>query len=158
MTVASMPLGDCETKEPDRKTRRPPLIQCSLFPAPRSLTPYPSVPSFRPRELDDVPDDVAYRHSKNPQPFHTDGSYLSNYPQIMLMYCVNQAPKGGETTFISADALLETLKEKDSQLLHKLSTQEICFSKATWDRNAKKVVHLRGWRLTQYCRRSEFFC
>ena len=44
----------------------------------------------------DIPDLAAFRHSKNAQPFHTDESYVSSPVGIMLFYCVNAAPAGGE--------------------------------------------------------------
>src|SRR5437870_620023 len=41
----------------------------------------------------------AYRYANIAQPMHTDGSYLSNAPDVVFFYCVRQASAGGETTF-----------------------------------------------------------
>lgn len=72
----------------------------------------------------------AYRHSKNAQPMHTDGSYISDAPAILCFYCVAQAPTGGATVFISGPELVATLREKAPNLLERLMTTPVRFSKA----------------------------
>lgn len=64
----------------------------------------------------------AYRHSSNAQPLHTDGSYVETYPNATLMCCVANAAEGGETVFISGDALISVLGEEDPKLLEQLQT------------------------------------
>jgi alpha-ketoglutarate-dependent taurine dioxygenase len=79
---------------------------------------------------DDVPDDVAFRHSKNAQPLHTDESYVSSPAGIMLFYCVNAAEAGGETYYISGRELVRHLSEVDPELLDQLMTVDVTYAKA----------------------------
>ena len=37
----------------------------------------------------------AYRHSSNPQPLHTDGSYNPDFPNATLMCCISNSASGG---------------------------------------------------------------
>lgn len=62
----------------------------------------------------------AYRHSANAQPLHTDGSYVSGYPNSTLMACETNAGDGGETTFIDADDLVSILEREAPDLLSEL--------------------------------------
>lgn len=71
----------------------------------------------------------AYRHSKNAQPLHTDGSYVSFSPYISFFYCINQAAKGGATVFFDSEELVALLKEEDPQLLQDLCQTSIRFAK-----------------------------
>lgn len=72
----------------------------------------------------------AYRHANIAQPMHTDGSYLSNAPDIMFFYCVRQASAGGETTFLDSTELVDVLRQKDAGLLNALRETPVRFSKA----------------------------
>jgi alpha-ketoglutarate-dependent taurine dioxygenase len=67
----------------------------------------------------------AYRHSPNAQPLHTDGSYIPAFPNATLMCCVASAGKGGETTFISSDDIVDALRHNNPTLLEALSTRRI---------------------------------
>lgn len=67
----------------------------------------------------------AYRHSANAQPLHTDGSYIPEYPNATLMYCVAAAPEGGETVFLSGTTLLELLASESPTLLTRLRSTPI---------------------------------
>lgn len=87
----------------------------------------------------DVPDNVAFRHSKNAQPFHTDESYVSSPAGIMLFYCVNAAPEGGETNYISGRELVDHLAEADPELLHALQTVDVTYAKAA-DRKHRPIL------------------
>lgn len=71
----------------------------------------------------------AYRHSKNAQPLHTDGSYVGESPYISFFYCINQAEKGGATVFLDSDELIDLLKQEDPQLFKDLSQTTVCFAK-----------------------------
>ncbi len=71
----------------------------------------------------------AYRHSKNAQPLHTDGSYVGDSPYISFFYCINQAAIGGATVFLDSDELIELLKQEDPQLLDDLCKTTVCFAK-----------------------------
>lgn len=77
-----------------------------------------------------VPDDVAFRHSKNAQPLHTDESYVSSPAGIMLFYCVNAAPRGGETNYVSGRALVSHLQIHRPELLEQLLTTNVRYAKA----------------------------
>ena len=78
----------------------------------------------------DIPDDAAYRFSKNAQPLHTDESYLSDPAEVMFMHCLVQAPAGGETTFVDADALWNQLRAVNPDLAGRLLDRPIRFAKA----------------------------
>lgn len=71
----------------------------------------------------------AYRHSKNAQPLHTDGSYVGDSPYISFFFCINQAQQGGATVFLDSDDLIALLKEKDPTLLDDLCQTTVCFAK-----------------------------
>ncbi len=71
----------------------------------------------------------AYRHSKNAQPLHTDGSYVGDSPYISFFFCINQAEKGGATVFLDSDDLIALLKDKDPALLDDLCQTTVCFAK-----------------------------
>lgn len=78
----------------------------------------------------DIPDDAAYRFSKNAQPLHTDESYLSDPAEVMFMHCLVQAPAGGETTFVDADALWQELQAQAPALAARLLNRPVRFAKA----------------------------
>lgn len=78
----------------------------------------------------DIPDDAAYRFSKNAQPLHTDESYLSAPAEVMFMHCLVQAPAGGETTFVDADVLWQQLQALAPALAARLLDQPVRFAKA----------------------------
>lgn len=71
----------------------------------------------------------AYRHSKNAQPLHTDGSYVGESPYISFFYCINQAAEGGATVFLDSDELIDLLKQEDPTLLDDLCKTTVCFAK-----------------------------
>ena len=67
----------------------------------------------------------AYRHSSNPQPLHTDGSYIPSFPNASIMCCISNTASGGETIFLELKELVEILKQDDPELLEFLFTEEI---------------------------------
>ena len=71
----------------------------------------------------------AYRHSKNAQPLHTDGSYVSDSPYVSFFYCINQAAKGGATVFLDGEELVALLRAEDPELLTDLRQTSIRFAK-----------------------------
>ena len=77
-----------------------------------------------------IPDDAAYRFSKNAQPLHTDESYLSEPAEVMFMHCLVQAPAGGETTFVDADVLWQQLLAHAPALAARLLDHSVRFAKA----------------------------
>lgn len=95
-----------------------------------------------------VPDEAAYRFSKNAQPLHTDESYLSDPADVMFMHCLVQAPAGGETTFVDADALLEHLRARRPALARQLLDRPMRFAKADDARTQPIIAHTpHGLRL-----------
>ena len=87
----------------------------------------------------DIPDMAAYRHSKNAQPLHTDASYASDDPDIMLFYCINKAIKGGATTFVDGPVLIEYMENNNPELLTKLKKNRVKYSKANLERTEKII-------------------
>lgn len=81
----------------------------------------------------------AYRHSANGQPLHTDGSYIPTYPNATLMCCVTNAQEGGETTFITAEHLVEVLGREAPALLHALQTTVMPHARSG-DRRSHTVI------------------
>lgn len=77
-----------------------------------------------------IPDDAAYRFSKNAQPLHTDESYLSDPADVMFMHCLVQAPAGGETTFVDAEVLWQQLRQHAPALAAQLLGRPVRFAKA----------------------------
>ena len=75
----------------------------------------------------DIPN--AYRHSKNAQPLHTDGSYVSDSPYISFFYCINQAAEGGATVFLDSEELVTILQAEDPKLLKDLLDTPVRFAK-----------------------------
>lgn len=88
-----------------------------------------------------VPDDVAFRHSKNAQPLHTDASYVSSPPQVMWFYCDNAAPSGGETIFVSGQRLISELRESRPELLDRLTSQDVTYEKAG-DERTRPIIEV----------------
>jgi len=81
----------------------------------------------------------AYRHSPNAQPLHTDSSYVSSSPNATLMCCVANADRGGETIFITAEALVDALRRERPELLEALETVTMPHARSG-DRRALPVI------------------
>ena len=62
----------------------------------------------------------AYRHSRNAQPLHTDGSYIPTFFDSTLMTCVTSADEGGEATFIDPVDIVDALEAENPELLDRL--------------------------------------
>lgn len=84
-----------------------------------------------------IPD--AYRHSANPQPLHTDGSYIPAFPNATLMACVANAGIGGETIFVSAEDVITALETEQPELLDYLSRRPIRHARSGDARTARVV-------------------
>jgi alpha-ketoglutarate-dependent taurine dioxygenase len=96
----------------------------------------------------------AYRHSANAQPLHTDGSYVSCFPNASLMCCVANASEGGETVFLDSDILVKILQEENSNLLSSLQEVSIPHARSGDRRNLPVLRHEQGrWRVNwnYYC-------
>ena len=88
----------------------------------------------------------AYRHSSNPQPLHTDGSYVPHFPNASIMCCVSNTASGGETIFLELKKLEEILKQDDSELLEFLFTEEILHERSGYA-SKKKILYLEDKKL-----------
>jgi alpha-ketoglutarate-dependent taurine dioxygenase len=84
----------------------------------------------------------AYRHSSNAQPLHTDGSYVSDYPNATLMTCVSNAGEGGETVFIDAADVVAALQAEDPELLDQLMTVDMPHARSG-DSRTERVIEER---------------
>jgi alpha-ketoglutarate-dependent taurine dioxygenase len=96
----------------------------------------------------------AYRHSKNAQPLHIDGSYVASLPNAALMCCVQNAARGGETVFISGDDLVAALRDERPDLLEALTSTPMPHERSG-DRRVRPVIRRQGdqWLLNwnYYC-------
>lgn len=92
----------------------------------------------------------AYRHSREGQPLHTDGSYIQDSPAVTFMYCVNSAPKGGETIFLDGDDLVDLLKTHDSELLSDLESTRVRFAKVGDERTEPIISRDEGGYLINW--------
>jgi alpha-ketoglutarate-dependent taurine dioxygenase len=81
----------------------------------------------------------AYRHSANPQPLHTDGSYDPEFPEAAIIYCQSSASNGGETIFIDYDDLVSSMKTEAKELLEKLQTIDMPHSRSGYSKNSKLI-------------------
>ena len=90
----------------------------------------------------------AYRHSSNPQPLHTDGSYIKKYSNSTLMCCVQNNTKKGETIFISAEKILNILKLENQLLLNEILNNDIIHTRSG-DTKKSKILYLKNkvWKL-----------
>ena len=96
----------------------------------------------------------AYRHSANPQPLHTDGSYIPDFPNATLLSCVANAGEGGETIFVDSEDLVACMQEEDPDLLDAIKSYDMPHSRSG-DHRVEKIVeqfagkHLVNWNY--YC-------
>ena len=81
----------------------------------------------------------AYRHSSNPQPLHTDGSYNPNFPNATIMCCISNSASGGETIFLELEKLVKILKQDDPELLKFLFSEEVLHERSGYT-NKKKIL------------------
>lgn len=88
----------------------------------------------------------AYRHSSNPQPLHTDGSYNPKFPNATIMCCIKNSASGGETIFLELTKLVEILKNDESELLEFLFNEEIIHERSGFI-NKKKILSLEDKKL-----------
>jgi alpha-ketoglutarate-dependent taurine dioxygenase len=84
----------------------------------------------------------AYRHSSSNQPLHTDGSYIPSFPNATLMCCVANSQNGGETIFISANDIVQSLIKEDKKLLDELLSEDLVHERSGDQRTEKVIVKL----------------
>lgn len=88
----------------------------------------------------------AYRHSSNPQPLHTDGSYIPDFPNASIMCCISNNASGGETIFLELNKLVKILEEDDPELLKFLFTEDILHERTGY-KNKKKILYMDNKKL-----------
>lgn len=81
----------------------------------------------------------SYSHSQTRQPFHTDGSYEANAPQVSYFCCKKQAEFGGATIFIEIEELERMLQIHDIDFLNDIKTTAVKFSKGK-DSKTKPII------------------
>ena len=84
----------------------------------------------------------AYRHSSNPQPLHTDGSYEMNWPNSSMLCCVANTNDGGETIFLDLKELIKILEIKNKRLLDFLLRTEVLHERSGSKKN-KKILEIK---------------
>ena len=88
----------------------------------------------------------AYRHSSNPQPLHTDGSYIPIFPNASIMCCISNAASGGETIFLELKKLVKILKKDDPELLEFLFNEDILHERSGF-KTKKKILYEEDGKL-----------
>ena len=88
----------------------------------------------------------AYRHSSSPQPLHTDGSYIPNFPNASIMCCISNTASGGETIFLDLKKLKEILEQDDPELLEFLLIEDIIHERSGYI-NKKKILYFEDDKL-----------
>lgn len=92
----------------------------------------------------------SFSYSNTRQPFHTDGSYESNSPDISFFYCIQRSDFGGATTFIDTVILTKCLSLFDNKLLERIKNTKINHFKG----NDKKISYIldknNNWNWNYY--------
>ncbi len=103
-----------------------------------------------------IPD--AYRHSSNPQPLHTDLSYIPVRGATGFLGCVAMPSEGGATTFIDAVNIVGALRAEAPEMLARLEEMVMPHARSG-DRRVEKIIRyedgqpLLNWNY--YCVSSE---
>lgn len=88
-----------------------------------------------------IPD--AYRHSANPQPLHTDGSYVPDFPNAGFLACKAMPKNGGATTFIDGKDVVAALEAEAPDLFHRVLNTAIPHARSG-DRRIEPLVRYEG--------------
>lgn len=72
---------------------------------------------------------VSFLHSDTRQPFHTDGSYESNAPELTFFFCKKPAKYGGATIFIQNLDLIKICKSYDRKMYDYILKTKLRFFK-----------------------------
>ncbi len=70
-----------------------------------------------------------FRHSKTPQPLHTDGAYDAASGRYVLFLGKKRAPSGGETLFVDSEAVTLRARETAPALYQRLVNTPVRFGK-----------------------------
>lgn len=99
----------------------------------------------------------AYRHSNQPQPLHTDGSYIPTFPSAGLLACVSQASAGGETVFLDGRVLVEIMANHAPTLLADLTSVPVPHGRSG-DRKVTTVIQIPGGNRDQVLLNWNYYC
>ncbi len=83
----------------------------------------------------------SFLYSDTQQPLHTDSAYESQAPDVTFFYCYDPADIGGATTFFDSKDLIECLSHYEPDLLEKLETTSLNFSKGDDFKTAKIISY-----------------
>jgi alpha-ketoglutarate-dependent taurine dioxygenase len=86
----------------------------------------------------------SFSHSNTRQPFHTDGAYEANNPDISFFYCMEQSTFGGATTFLNPKVLLKCLSFYNSDLLVEIKNTIVHHFKAS-DQKQALILNGEDW-------------
>lgn len=75
-----------------------------------------------------IPD--AYRHTANPQPLHTDGSYIPTFPNAGILVCQAMPKTGGATTFVDGRDVVDALTTEAPDLFEAVQTTKISHARS----------------------------
>lgn len=81
----------------------------------------------------------SFLHSNTRQPFHTDGSYESNPPDLTFFFCKKQAKYGGSTIFINNKDLIKICKCYNFKMYQHLISKKLSFFKGN-DKREKEII------------------
>lgn len=87
-----------------------------------------------------IPD--AYRHSANPQPLHTDGSYIPGFPNAGFLACKSMPMTGGATVFVDGSDVVSALEAEAPLLLERLKVTAIPHARSG-DRRVEPFLRFR---------------
>lgn len=91
----------------------------------------------------------SFSHSNTRQPFHTDGAYESNAPDISFFYCLQKAKFGGATTFINPKTLIDCLIFSNKNLLEKIKQSIVHHLKGN-DEKKIQILKNEDWNWNYY--------
>jgi alpha-ketoglutarate-dependent taurine dioxygenase len=88
----------------------------------------------------------AYRHSQEPQPLHTDGSYVEKFPNSSIMCCISNSAIGGETIFLDLKKLIKIMKKDQPKLLKFLFKKVILFERSGYKKKSR-ILSIKNKKL-----------
>ena len=103
----------------------------------------------------DLKKNIRYHQSSIGGSIHTDGPQILNPPRYVLMACVEQASKGGESVIVDMQKIYVEIKKKNKNILKILKNnfffemkgfKDKTFSKPIFSHDEKKKLHFRYLR------------
>lgn len=84
----------------------------------------------------------SFLHNDTRQPFHTDGSYEYNAPDLTLFFCKKPAKYGGATIFIQNIDLIKVCKKYNEKMYKQILKTKLRFFKGN-DEKIKEIINKR---------------